>query len=192
MSEGSKPVRIGLLGRGTVGGAFAELLAERAGAVEAATGRRPQIAGVLTRSEGDFGEILERSDLVVELMGGTDPTRQLVLDALRAGRPVVTANKQLLAQHGDELFGVAREAGARRLAFTHHDPTRTDVEIDALITRYRGDAKTLDVFAAAEGLELDLFAAAPATPGRRCCSAPCLGPSGQSGRSPGRAAACTR
>ena len=113
MSEGSKPVRIGLLGRGTVGGAFAELLAERAGAVEAATGRRPQIAGVLTRSEGDFGEILERSDLVVELMGGTDPARQFVLDALRAGRPVVTANKQLLAQHGDELFGVAREAGVQ-------------------------------------------------------------------------------
>ena len=113
MSEGSKPVRIGLLGRGTVGGAFAGLLAERADAVEAATGRRPQIAGVLTRSEGDFGEILERSDLVVELMGGTDPARQFVLDALRAGRPVVSANKQLLAQHGDELFAVAREAGVQ-------------------------------------------------------------------------------
>ena len=113
MSEGSKPVRIGLLGHGTVGAAFAELLADRAGAVEAATGRRPEIAGVLTRSEGDFGAILERSDLVVELMGGTDPARGFVLDALRAGRPVVTANKQLLAQHGDELFGVAREAGVQ-------------------------------------------------------------------------------
>src|SRR5689334_4950913 len=113
MSEGSKPVRIGLLGRGTVGGAFAGLLAERAEAVEAATGRRPEIAGVLTRSEGDFGEILERSDLVVELMGGTDPARQFVIDALRAGRPVVTANKQLLAQHGDELFAIARGAGVQ-------------------------------------------------------------------------------
>jgi homoserine dehydrogenase len=109
----SDPVRIGLLGRGTVGGAFAELLAERAEAVEAATGRRPEIAGVLTRDEGDFGEILGRSDLVVELIGGTDPARQYVLDALRAGRPVVTANKQLLAQHGDELFGVAREMGVQ-------------------------------------------------------------------------------
>ncbi len=113
MPEGSKPVRIGLLGRGTVGAAFAELLAERAGAVEAATGRRPEIAGVLTRSEGDFGAILERSDLVVELIGGTDPARDFVLDAMRAGRPVVTANKQLLATHGDELFGVAREAGVQ-------------------------------------------------------------------------------
>ena len=106
-------VRIGLLGRGTVGGAFERLLGERAAAVEAATGRRPEVAGVLTRSDGDFGAILERSDLVVELLGGTDPARGYVLDALRAGRPVVTANKQLLAQHGDELFGVAREAGVQ-------------------------------------------------------------------------------
>jgi homoserine dehydrogenase len=112
-SEPSKQVRIGLLGHGTVGAAFAELVAERAGAVEAATGRRPEISGVLTRSEGDFGAILERSDLIVELMGGTDPARDFVLDAMRAGRPVVTANKQLLARHGDELFGVAREAGVQ-------------------------------------------------------------------------------
>jgi homoserine dehydrogenase len=113
MSEGSKPIRIGLLGRGTVGAAFAELLDARGAAVEAATGRRPEIAGVLTRSEGDFGAILERSDLIVELIGGTDPARGFVLDAMRAGRPVVTANKQLLAKHGDELFGVAREAGVQ-------------------------------------------------------------------------------
>jgi homoserine dehydrogenase len=107
------PVRIGLLGRGTVGGAFAALLAERAGAVEAQTGRRPELAGTLTRAEGDFGVILERSEVIVELIGGTDPARQFVLDALRAGRPVVTANKQLLAQHGEELFAAAREAGVQ-------------------------------------------------------------------------------
>ncbi len=109
----SEPIRIGLLGRGTVGGAFAELIEARADAVEAATGRRPEIAGVLTRERGDFGEILANSDLIVELMGGTDPARDFVLDALRAKRPVVTANKQLLAQHGDELFDVAREAGVQ-------------------------------------------------------------------------------
>jgi len=112
-AEGSKPVRIGLLGRGTVGGAFAELVESRADAVEAATGRRPEISGVLTRSEGDFGAILERSDLIVELIGGTDPARQYAIDAMRAGRPLVTANKQLLAQHGDELFGIARESGVQ-------------------------------------------------------------------------------
>jgi homoserine dehydrogenase len=111
--EPSKVVRIGLLGRGTVGGAFAELVASRADAVEAATGRRPEISGVLTREDGDFGAILERSDLIVELIGGTDPARDYVLDALRAKRPVVTANKQLLAQHGEELFDVAREAGVQ-------------------------------------------------------------------------------
>jgi homoserine dehydrogenase len=109
----AEPVRIGLLGRGTVGGAFAALLEERAAAVEAGTGRRPELAGTLTRSEGDFGEILGRSEVIVELIGGTDPARGYVLDALRAGRSVVTANKQLLAQHGEELFGVAREAGVQ-------------------------------------------------------------------------------
>ena len=109
----SEPIRIGLLGRGTVGGAFAELVEARAEAVEAATGRRPQISGVLTREGGDFGEILAGSDLIVELIGGTHPARDYVLDALRAKRPVVTANKQLLAQHGEELFGVAREAGVQ-------------------------------------------------------------------------------
>jgi homoserine dehydrogenase len=113
MSEDSKPVRIGLLGRGTVGGALTELLAERAGAVEAASGRRPELAGALTRNEGDFAELLERSDLIVELIGGTDPARDYVLRALRAGRPVVTANKQLLAQHGEELFDAARQAGVQ-------------------------------------------------------------------------------
>jgi homoserine dehydrogenase len=109
----SEPLRIGLLGRGTVGGAFADLLSERAAAVEAATGRRPEIAGVLTRENGDFAEILAGSDLIVELIGGTEPTRDYVIEALRAKRPVVTANKQLLAQHGEELFDAARDAGVQ-------------------------------------------------------------------------------
>ena len=109
----SDPVRIGLLGRGTVGDAFHELLAERADAIAAAAGRRPEIAGVLRRSEGDFDAILEDSEIVVELIGGTEPAREYVLRALRAGRHVVTANKQLIAQFGDELFEAAREAGVQ-------------------------------------------------------------------------------
>jgi homoserine dehydrogenase len=109
----SDPIRIGLLGSGTVGGAFADLVEARAAAVEAATGRRPEIVGTLTRSSGDFGEILAGADLIVELIGGTEPARDYVLEALRAGVPVVTANKQLLALHGEELFGVAREAGVQ-------------------------------------------------------------------------------
>ena len=109
----AEPVRIGLLGRGTVGGAFARAASrERADAVEAATGRRPEIAGVLRRSEGDFDEILADSEIVVELIGGTDPARDYVLrGAARRASHVVTANKQLIAQHGDELFEAAREAG---------------------------------------------------------------------------------
>src|SRR3712207_9314192 len=106
MSE-ARRFRVGLLGHGTVGSAFATLLAERADEVRAATGLRPEISGVLTRSRGDFGDILERSDLIVELMGGTDPALDHVLTAMRAGRHVVTANKQLLSQHGDELYTTA-------------------------------------------------------------------------------------
>src|SRR5947208_646080 len=107
------PARIGLLGHGTVGSAFAALVAERADAIDAAAGRRPEIAGVLRRSDGDFAEILERSEIVVELIGGTEPARDYVLRALQSGRHVVTANKQLVAQHGDELFEAARAAGVQ-------------------------------------------------------------------------------
>jgi homoserine dehydrogenase len=103
------PFRIGLLGHGTVGAAFAELLEARAGEVEAVTGLRPQLSGVLTRSRGDFGEILDGSDLIVEVMGGLEPAREHVLRAMAAGKHVVTANKQLLSRHGEELWACARE-----------------------------------------------------------------------------------
>ena len=106
-------INVGLLGHGTVGAAFAQLLAERAAQVEALTGRRPELSGVLTRSRGNFDDILERSEVIVELIGGLEPARDHVLRALGAGRHVVTANKQLLSQHGDELFAAAREAGAQ-------------------------------------------------------------------------------
>ena len=109
----SEPVKIGLLGRGTVGGAFAELLDERAGAVESATGKSLELSGVLTTSQGNFDEILAGADIIVELMGGTDTAREHVLAALNAGKPVVTANKQLLAQHGAELFAAAEVAGVQ-------------------------------------------------------------------------------
>jgi homoserine dehydrogenase len=107
------PFRIGLLGRGTVGGAFAELVAQRADHVATITGARPEITGVLRRSEGDFADILNNSDLVVELMGGLEPAREYVLRAMAVGKHVVTANKQLLAEHGEELWTVAREHGVQ-------------------------------------------------------------------------------
>jgi homoserine dehydrogenase len=103
--------RIGLLGHGTVGGAFETLLAQRAEEVERLSGRTPELVGVLTRSAGDFAEILERSELIVELIGGVDPAREYVRRALEEGRHVVTANKQLLSRHGEELWSLARERG---------------------------------------------------------------------------------
>ncbi|MFL5781003.1 MAG: homoserine dehydrogenase [Thermoleophilaceae bacterium] len=105
--------RVGLLGHGTVGAAFHELLGERAGAIESATGTRPEIAGVLTRSRGDFEEILAGSDLIVELIGGVEPARDYILRAMRAGKHVVTANKAVLAQHGEEIYDAARAAGVQ-------------------------------------------------------------------------------
>jgi len=107
------PFKVGLLGYGTVGGAFAELLDERADEIERFNGRRPVIVGVLTRSRGDFEQILADSDLLVEVMGGIEPAREYLLRAMRAGRHVVSANKQLLSQHGEELFETAREHDVR-------------------------------------------------------------------------------
>jgi homoserine dehydrogenase len=112
-SDGPRPFRIGLLGHGTVGAAFDTLLNERAEAVADEVGLRPEISGVLTRSTGDFDEILERSDLIVELLGGTDPALDYALRSLSAGRHLVSANKQLLSQHGEELFRAAGESGAQ-------------------------------------------------------------------------------
>src|SRR5438445_571352 len=107
------PFRVGLLGHGTVGSAFAELLAERADEIERFNGRRPVISGVLTRTRGNFEEILSGANLLVELMGGIEPARECLLAAIRAGRDVVSANKQLLSQYGEELFEEAREQGVK-------------------------------------------------------------------------------
>jgi homoserine dehydrogenase len=107
------PFRVGLLGHGTVGSAFAALLDERADEIERFNGRRPVITGVLTRTRGDFEEILADSDLLVEVMGGIEPAREYLLTAMRAGKHIVSANKQLLSQHGEELFETARAHDVR-------------------------------------------------------------------------------
>jgi homoserine dehydrogenase len=100
---------VGLLGHGTVGGAFATLLDERADEIERFNGLRPVLGGVLTRSRGSYEEILASSDLIVEVMGGLEPAREYLLRAMQAGKHVVTANKQLLSHHGEELYETARE-----------------------------------------------------------------------------------
>jgi homoserine dehydrogenase len=130
----SGPFRVGLLGHGTVGAAFHDLLERRADAIEQEVGRRPEISGVLTRSRGEFGDLLERSDLVVELIGGTEPALDYALRAMRAGRHVVTANKQLLSQHGDELFATAYE---------HQVQLRFEAAVAGVVPAIRVMAETL-------------------------------------------------
>jgi homoserine dehydrogenase len=112
-SSSDSAFRVGLLGHGTVGRAFAELLPLHSERIERLTGLRPELSGVMTRSSGSFEEILEASDLIVELMGGIDPARGWLLHAMRSGRHVVTANKQLLSQHGEELWECARVNGVQ-------------------------------------------------------------------------------
>src|SRR5579875_1064200 len=113
MSGGATRFRVGPLGHGTVGSAFAAQLERHADRIAGITGLRPELTGVLTRSRGSFDEVLEGADLVVELMGGIEPARGYVLRAIESGRHVVTANKQLLSQHGEELWEAARRHGVQ-------------------------------------------------------------------------------
>lgn len=103
-----RTLRIGLLGRGTVGSAFERLLDERGEQIETRHGVRPRITRVLSRDDPD--SFLRGSyDVVVEAIGGTEAARRYVRHFLSRGTPVVTANKALLAEHGTELrsFGTA-------------------------------------------------------------------------------------
>jgi len=125
--ESDKPVvRVGVLGGGTVGGALVALIGEQAAAVEARTGVRLGVTRVAVRDVAKPRPGIDPAivtddpqavvhgddvDLVVELIGGVEPARQLILDALKAGKPVVTGNKALLADHGAELFQAAESAG---------------------------------------------------------------------------------
>ncbi|MFP5254231.1 MAG: homoserine dehydrogenase [Acidimicrobiia bacterium] len=122
-----KPVvRVGVLGGGTVGSALVTLIAEQAAAIHARTGVRLAVTRVAVRDlskprAGIDPALLtddpqavvngDDVDLVVELIGGVEPARQLILDALKAGKAVVTGNKALLADHGAELFQAAEAAG---------------------------------------------------------------------------------
>jgi homoserine dehydrogenase len=125
----SVDVPVALLGYGTVGAAVDRLLSENADDIERATGHRLRVVKALVRDPGkersfraaagvvttDFGEILNDSSIAVvaEVMGGIEPAREHVLELLRAGKPVVTANKQLIAQRSDELFPAASAAGVQ-------------------------------------------------------------------------------
>jgi homoserine dehydrogenase len=120
-------VRIGLVGCGTVGAALVELLETQAPVIEARTGLRLELGRIAVRDLGkDRGVALEpgvlttdaRSvvvdpavDVVVEVMGGVESARSLILEAIAQGKAVVTANKELLATCGAEIFTAAEQAG---------------------------------------------------------------------------------
>jgi homoserine dehydrogenase len=123
----SSSVRVGLLGCGNVGGALAELLVSRQDDIAARTGIRLELAGIAVADANRprpagipadlFGTdaatlaVREDVDVVVELIGGLHPAHELIESALRAGKPVVTANKAVLAVSGAELAELAAVHG---------------------------------------------------------------------------------
>ena len=123
----SSVVRIGLLGCGNVGAALVQLVERQADVIEARTGVRLQISRVAVRNVSRDREvnlpegILTRDahavvndptvDVIVEVMGGIEPARELIATALAHGKPVITANKELLANVGHELWAQSDAAG---------------------------------------------------------------------------------
>jgi homoserine dehydrogenase len=120
-------VRVGILGCGHVGGALVRLIHDHADVIEARAGVPLEVARVavndLTKDRDlplparcftdDADAVVDDPDvdIVVEVIGGIEPARRLIVEALMAGKPVVTANKELVATHGRELFETAEGAG---------------------------------------------------------------------------------
>ncbi|GAB6151872.1 homoserine dehydrogenase [Desulfosporosinus burensis] len=120
------PIQIGILGLGTVGTGVVRILQQNATDIQTRTHCEVKIKGILERDpdrareiSGDFlltdqpEEILQdpEIDIIVEVMGGIEPARTFILEALRNGKNVVTANKDLIALHGHELLDAANAAG---------------------------------------------------------------------------------
>ena len=122
-----KPISVGLLGIGTVGGGTWDVLSRNADEIQRRAGRairithvadkavefaRKKVKGKATVSADAFALVKSRDvDIVVELIGGYTVARELVLEAIRNGKHVVTANKALLATHGNEIFAAAQKKG---------------------------------------------------------------------------------
>jgi homoserine dehydrogenase len=122
-----KPVNIGLMGLGTVGGGTARVLSDNATEIARRAGRQIQVVHAAARDLGgkkppgtenvriteDAFEVVNdpNVDIVVELIGGYSPARELVLKAIANGKHVVTANKALIAKHGNEIFAAAQKKG---------------------------------------------------------------------------------
>ncbi|MCK5845078.1 MAG: homoserine dehydrogenase [Victivallales bacterium] len=121
-----KNVKIGIIGFGTVGAGVADCLLKNAEVISRRSGINPVLAGIADLDiETDRGvdvppeilttdavALIEEVDVVVELVGGTTVAKKFILDALALGKPVVTANKALLAEAGEELFAAAENSEA--------------------------------------------------------------------------------
>ena len=119
------PIRVGLLGAGTVGSQTARLLVEQRDELSQRIGRDIELVGVacLDPDEVDFPwidrslltsdtmAVATNADIVVELIGGLEPARTFVLAAIESGASVVTANKALLAKYGPEIYQAAEAKG---------------------------------------------------------------------------------
>lgn len=122
-----RPLKIALLGAGSVGSQVARLILENRDELAARVGAELQLAGVLVRDKRaaratnipadlittEPDALILGADIVIEVMGGIEPARTLILQALNSGSDVITANKALLATHGSELFDVAEQVGAQ-------------------------------------------------------------------------------
>jgi homoserine dehydrogenase len=122
-----KPIRVGLLGIGTVGGGTWEVLNRNADEIQRRAGRAIQITTVADKDVKKANSLVKKKarvtsdafsvvrdkniDIIVELIGGTKVALELVLEALRHGKHVVTANKALLATHGNQIFAAAQKKG---------------------------------------------------------------------------------
>src|SRR5512135_64610 len=121
MAEREEIVRVGLLGCGHVGSALVRLIDEHADLIESRAGVRIEVGRVAVRNlarERDvplpsscFTHDADSVVVVVEVMGGIEPARSLITEAIKRGKPVVTANKELLANVGKELYEAAESAG---------------------------------------------------------------------------------
>ena len=125
----TREIGVALLGYGTVGAAVDRVLHEQGDRIEGATGHRLRVVRALVRDlakerdftpepgvlTADFARIRDDPSVrvVAEVMGGTEPACGYLLELLRAGKAVVTANKQLVARNGAELFAAASESGVQ-------------------------------------------------------------------------------
>lgn len=121
-----RPIRVALLGAGSVGSEVARLLLEQKSELAARVGAELELVGVAVRDlktkrngfpkellTTDAESLILGADIVIEVMGGLQPAKDYILLALNSGSDVITANKALLATHGSELFNAAEQVGAQ-------------------------------------------------------------------------------